>query len=114
MEARDLLALPHCLAKLETVAEAEVVEAPQTASHWVPVEAEPQAKAKTAELKRVLDGEVLAEVAQIRSVELRAPIMPERVEVGCGITYPASILHMQAEVAVVRIQVVPVRLRLAE
>ena len=96
-------------AKLVVMVEAEVEEALRTLAHWVPGEAEPQARARTVELNQALDGEVLVEVAQIRSVVLGSPTMPEREEVGCGITYPASILHMQAVVAGVRIQVAQVR-----
>jgi hypothetical protein len=65
-------------------------------------------------MKQVLDGEDPVEAARVRSVVQEAAILPERVEVGCGITYPASILHMQAVVAVARFQVVLVRLVRAE
>jgi len=99
---------------MEMVVEAAVVQAHRTILQSLMVEPEPPARATPEEMKRLLDGEDPVAAEEVRSVVQETAILPERVEVGCGITYPVSILPMQAAVAVARIQVVLVRLVLAE
>jgi len=87
---------------MEMVVEAVVVQAQRTLIQSLPVEPELPVRATPEEMKQRLGGEVQVVAVRVRQVAMRACMLPERVEVVCGIPYPVSILHMQAVVAVVR------------